>query len=205
MFNPAAIIRAAVFSASLLACTAHVVVAQAPAPARSWEFRLTSGALVPTGDQRNGLKDARADAVQVSWIVRPSLALTGTLGWARSRDLGSVDTPKLDVFTSDLGFEVRSAPWFADRAVTFSPFAGLGAGARSYNYRTREVDATYNIAGYAAAGGEIGVGRVGVRLEVRDYATGFKPLVGGGTAVTRNDVMIMVGVRFNRSRAPRNE
>jgi hypothetical protein len=47
-------------------------------------------------------------------------------------------------------------------------------------------------------GGELGVGRVGVRLEVRDYVTGFKPLAGIGTSATRNDVMMMLGFRFNR-------
>ena len=58
--------------------------------------------------------------------------------------------------------------------------------------------ATSNVAVYGSVGGELGVGRVGVRLEVRDYATGFKPLVGAGRADTRNDVVIMVGLRFNR-------
>jgi hypothetical protein len=82
--------------------------------------------------------------------------------------------------------------------VTFTPFAGVGAGARSYNYRNLDVDATHNVAGYGTVGGELGMGRVGLRLEVRDYVTGFKPLVGGGTADTRNDVVILVGLRFDR-------
>lgn len=137
-------------------------------------------------------------AAQLSWVVRPSLAITGTFGWARSRDLASVDTPKLDVFSSDVGVELRGTEWFADRAMTLKPFAGLGAGARSYNYRNLNVDATNNLAGYGTVGGELGVGRVGVRLEVRDYVTGFKPLAGTGTPATRNDVMMMLGFRFNR-------
>ena len=137
-------------------------------------------------------------AAQLSWVVRPSLAITGTFGWARSRDVHTVDAPKLDVFTSDVGVEARAPKWFADRAVTFSPFVGLGAGARSYNYRKLDVDATNNLAGYGTVGGELGIGRVGVRLEVRDYATGFKPLVGAGKSDTRNDVVMMVGLRFTK-------
>jgi hypothetical protein len=176
--------------------------AQTPAPpATGWEFRVTSGALVPTGSQRNFLKDAPVSTAQLSWVVRPSLAVTGTFGWARSRDLASPDNPKLDVFTSDLGVEARSAQWFADRSVTFSPFVGVGAGARSYNYRSLNVDATHNLAGYGTVGGELGMGRVGLRLEVRDYASGFRPLAGGGKSDTRNDVVIMAGLRFNRHRA----
>lgn len=183
----------------VLLSSARPSAAQAPAAqTRTWELRVSSGAFVPTGSQRNFLDDAQMTAAQVSWVVRPALAVTGTFGWARSRDIASIDSPKLDVFTSDLGVEARRAPWFADRAVTFTPFVGLGAGTRSYNYRKLDVDATNNLAGYATAGGELGMGRVGLRLEVRDYATGFKPLIGAGKSGTRNDVVIMFGLRFNR-------
>ncbi len=194
-------------AACLLISSAHPSVAQAPAPgpvAPTWEFRVTSGALVGTGTQRNSIKDARVTAAQLSFVSRPSLAITGTFGWAASRELTSLDTPKLDVFTYDLGIEARPTQWFVDRAVTFSPFIGVGAGARSYNYRSLDVDATNNLAAYATAGGELGVGRVGLRLEVRDYATGFKPLAGAGTSDVRNDVLIMAAVRFNRHHASRD-
>lgn len=187
---------------SMLAPSIQTSAAQAPTTqASTWELRFTSGALVPTGNQRNFLKDAQLSAAQLSWVVRPSLAITGTFGWARSRDITSGDSPKLDVFTSDLGVEVRSAQWFADRAITFSPFAGLGAGARSYNYRNLDVDATNNLAAYGTVGGAFGIGRMGLRLEVRDYATGFKPLVGAGKSDERNDVVIMAGLRFNMPHA----
>jgi hypothetical protein len=189
-------LAAASLLGSLMSVTA---AAQTPAPQpAAWEFRVTSGALVPTGAQRNSLKDAQATAAQLSWVIRPSLAVTGTFAWARSRDVAAVGTPKLDVFTSDLGVEARGGQWFAERAVTFSPFVGLGAGMRSYNYRKLDVDATNNLAGYGAIGGELGIKRVGLRLEVRDYATGFKPLVGAGQSDARNDVVVMVGLRFKK-------
>lgn len=191
--------RVALIAGVLLLSSMRVSAAQTPAAqTRTWELRFTSGALVPTGTQRNFLKDAQLSAAQLSWVVRPSLAITGTFGWARSRDVHTVDAPKLDVFTSDVGVEARSPKWFADRAVTFSPFVGVGAGARSYNYRKLDVDATNNLAGYGTAGGELGIGRVGVRLEVRDYASGFKPLVGAGKSDTRNDVVMMVGLRLTK-------
>jgi hypothetical protein len=82
--------------------------------------------------------------------------------------------------------------------VTFSPFAGVGAGARSYNYRKLDVDATHNLAAYGAVGGELGMGRVGLRLEARNYATGFRPLVGVGKSDMRNDVVVMAALSFNR-------
>jgi hypothetical protein len=170
----------------------------------AWEFRVPSGGLVPTGAQRGVIKDAHLTAAQVSYAIRPSFAITGTAGWARSRDLASAGDPKLDVFTYDLGAEARAPEWVKGRAVTFSACAGAGAGARSYNHRKLDVDATHNVAGYGAVGGELGMGRVGLRLEVRDYVAGFKPLGGSGTADTRNDVVIMAGLRFTRQRARRD-
>jgi hypothetical protein len=192
-------IRPALAALALLVASTRLVAAQEQsAPERRWEFRVASGAFVPAGTQRNFLKDAQTSAAQLSCLVQPTLAVTGTISWARSRDLVTVDTPKLDVFTSDLGVELRPAAWVAGHTVTFSPFAGLGAGVRSYNYRSLDVDATHNVAGYGAVGGEIGIGRVGVRVEVRDYTSGFKPLVGGGKSATRNDVMLTAALRFNR-------
>jgi hypothetical protein len=156
---------------------------------------------VPTGDQRHALGDAHVTALQVSRVLSPRFALTGSFAWARSRDLGSVDAPKLDVFTSDLGVEVRSAEMLTDGPVAVSLFAGLGAGLRSYNHRSLHVDATHNVAGYGALGGELGMGRVGLRLEVRDYVSGFEPLIGPGTSEVRNDMVITLSLRFNRQRA----
>jgi hypothetical protein len=198
----------AVIAMGMLVSSTRAAVAQTttsvPQP-KAWELRFTSGAFVPTGHQRNFLKDAQVSGVQLSWVVRPALAVTGTFGWARNRDVASIDTPKLDVFTSDLGVEGRPAQWNANGAVSFSPFAGLGVGARSYNYRKLDVNATHNLAAYGAIGGELGMGRVGLRLEVRDYVTGFKPLVGAGTSDTRNDFIIMAGLRFDRKRASQNQ
>ena len=201
MFNSSAV--SLISGLGLILSSTGTAVAQTPgsqtpaSQARTWELRITGGAFVPTGNQRTSLDGAQMTAAQVSWVVRPSLAVTGTFAWARSRDVASLGNPKLDVFSSDLGVEARPVQW-GGRAVSFSPFAGLGAGARSYNYRKLEVDATHNVAGYGTVGGEIGMSRVGLRLEVRDYATGFKPLVGAGKSDTRNDVVMMVGLRFNR-------
>jgi len=171
------------------------------AAASPWEFRIASGAFVPTGALRASVKNAELSAVQLSWSLRPSLALTGTVGWARSRDAASIDAAKLDVFTADLGVEARGQQWFAGRTMTFSPFIGAGAGAQSYNYRKLDIDATNNASGYATVGGELGIGRVGVRLEARDYAAGFKPLRSAGASTVRNNVVMMIALRFNRTRA----
>lgn len=172
--------------------------ATTPERGRGWELLVPSGTVVPTGAQRAALKRANLTAIQLSRVVRPSLAVTATIGWARSRDVASAGSPKVDVFTYDLGAEARAPRLLAGRGVTLTPFAGVGAGARSYDYRSLDVDATHNAAAYGTVGGELGVRRLRLRLEARDYLTGFRPLRGGGTTDTRNDVVVMAGLRYTR-------
>ena len=169
-----------------------------PEPKSRWELLVPSGTLVPTGAQRDAIKRGNLTALQVNYRVRPLVAITSTVGWARSRDVAIGDDPKLDVFTYDVGAEARAPRWSMAKAVTFSAFAGAGAGGRSYNHRKLDLDATHNVAAYGSVGGELGLRRVRVRLEARDYVTGFKPLTGGGVSRTGNDVVVMVGVGFVR-------
>jgi hypothetical protein len=175
--------------------TDSTAASTSPTPKR-WEFLMTSGAVVPTGVQRNTIKSGQMSAAQLTYVVLPALAVNATAGWARTRDIASSGDPKLDVFTYDVGAELRANRWNEGRAITFRPFAGVGAGARSYNYRKLDVDGTHNAAAYGSMGGEIGVRRVRVRIEARDYVSGFKPLVGGGSSDTRNDVTLMGGLRI---------
>ncbi len=196
------VVRALFAIAAINGASSSPVTAQSAAlPVTHWEFRVASGALMPTGEQRDDLRSGSLTMAQIAWLPLPAFAVTASGGWARSRDRRSIETPKLNAFTADLGVEARAAQWIATGTVSFSPFLGLGAGARSYDYRGRSADATHNLAGYGAVGGELGVGRFGLRIEARNYVSGFKPLTGVGTSDTRNDVTLMVALRFNRRSA----
>jgi hypothetical protein len=186
-------------AAVLLVVPAVTASAQVPAHVRrGWEVVVPTGVLIPTGTQRASIQRGGMNAAQLFYVPRPSLAFTTTLGWARSRDVSSIDEPKLDVFSIDVGAEKRGPRWFADHRVSLMTFAGVGGGVRSYNYRSLHVDATHNLSAYASVGGELGAWRIRVRLEARDYLSGFQPLNGDGPTETRNDVVLMAGLRLVR-------
>jgi hypothetical protein len=167
----------------------------ASSPGLGFEVRPYAGAYIPTGDQRDLLKDAVLVGAQASYRILPQLAVTGTLGWAPSKDRIADGDQTLDLYQYDLGAEVRAPSWFASSAGAwdFTPFAGIGVGGRTYDYRDLDVDSKTNVAGYGALGAELGFGRTGVRFEARDYVSQFEPLSGGDTK-TRNDVTLAAGL-----------
>jgi outer membrane protein with beta-barrel domain len=169
--------------------------AQEPVTLRSngFELRPFAGAYIPTGDQRDLLKDAVIVGGQASYRILPQLAVTGTLGWSPSKDRITPGDQKIDLWQYDVGAELRAPAWFTSGALDFTPFVGLGAGARTYNYRDLDVDSKTNFAGYGMLGGELGFGRIGWRVEARDYVSQFKPFTGGDSK-TRNDVTVATGL-----------
>jgi hypothetical protein len=199
MFKPLAV--SALTMATLLAASA-TAEAQAGSDVSldrqpRWNFIVTSGTMVPTGTQRDAIKRGALTVAQLSYLVHPALAVIASAGWTRTRDIASAGDPKLDMFNYDVGAELRANRWLADGPLSFSPFAGAGAGGRSYDYRSGDVDATHNLAAYASAGGEVGVGsHVTMRVEARDYVTDFKPLTGSGPSDRRNDLSLIAGLRI---------
>lgn len=196
----AAMVAPLALAAALVAVPISAAEAQgstaSPSVLSRFEFVVSSGGLLPTGDQRDALKRARMTIAQLSYAVRPYFAVTTSMGWARSRDVATTGAPKLDVFTYDVGAEMRADRWLAGKALTFTPFAGAGAGGRSYHYRSLDVDAAHNLAAYGSAGGELGYRRIRFRVEARDYVSGFKPVMAHGASGRRNDVTVMAGFRI---------
>lgn len=195
--NIKSVVLAAVATCTLAASNLSGQTAEPPSQATSrkparWELLVPSGALMPTGAQRDAIRSANITAVQLSYVARPAVAITSTFGWARSRDVALSDAPKLDVFTYDLGAELRAPRWKKG----FTPFVGAGAGGRSYNHRKLDVEATHNLAAYGSVGGDLAIKRIAVRVEARDYVAGFKPLNGAGASRTGNDVVVMAGLRL---------
>src|ERR1035437_8040160 len=93
--------------AMLLASTRPAEAQSPPQPPAAWEFYVSGGWLMPTGAERTSIKKADLTAVVVSYVPRPSFAITGTFEWARSHGLAVAGEPKLDVFICDVGAEAR--------------------------------------------------------------------------------------------------
>ena len=161
-----------------------------------FEVRPFVGAYIPTGDQRDLLKDAVLAGAQLSWRAIPALAITGSFGWAPTKDRVRPGDQTLDIYQYDVGAELRSSSLYRGTLWDFSPFVGLGLGGRTYNYRDLDVDSKTNFDGYAALGGDLGFGALALRIEGRDYVSQFKPLTGSGDTKTRNDIGVALGVSY---------
>lgn len=190
------VLLATLATVSLLAGAPRFAAAQPELNPARWEFLMSSGAVVPTGPQRDAISSGALSTAQLTWVARPALAVTGTFGWARSHDKSFAGEPALDLFSYDMGGEARAPFRPVGKAVTFRPIVGAGVGARSYNHRHLDLAVRHNAAAYAGVGGELGAGGVRVRLEARQYLTRFRPLAGGGGTDTRNEVALLAGLRL---------
>ncbi|MEP6494933.1 MAG: outer membrane beta-barrel protein [bacterium] len=192
--------RTSVALVVLTSLAAFALRANAQAPAISngpFELRPYVGAFIPTGDQRDLLKDAVLVGGQASWRFAPALALTGTVGWSPSKDKLTAGNQTIDLVQYDIGLEARAAGLTGGGSWNFTPFAGIGVGGRTYSFRDLDVDSKTNFDGYGALGGEFGLGRVGLRIEARDYVSRFKPFTGTGETATRNDIALAAGLTLH--------
>ena len=161
-----------------------------------FELRPFVGAYIPTGDQRDLLKDAVLVGAQLSYNVIPAFSVTGSFGWSPSKDRVTAGNQTLDIYQYDVGGELRAASLFDGGVWNFTPFVGLGLGGRTYNYRDLNVGSKTNFDGYGGLGGDIGFGPIGFRIEARDYVSQFKPLTGSGDTKTRNDIGLAAGLSY---------
>jgi hypothetical protein len=191
----------AVTVAALAALTtfARGADAQRAPGARSFEVRPYVGAIVPTGAQRDLLKDAVLVGAQAAYGLTPNVALLGTFGWAPTKDQ-TFASEKVDLFQYEVGVEGRLPNVTAALPFTTRPYASLGVGGRTYDYRDLAgAGAVTNFLGFGAVGVDLAqrAGPIGLRLEARDNLTAFKGLRGELSERTaRNDVQLTAGLTF---------
>jgi len=193
------VLRVAVAAAAALALFASRAEAQGLPTRHAVEVRPVVGALLPTGDQRDLLDEAVLVGAQASYALTPNLAVIGTVGWSPSKDrlLGG---EKLDLFQYDVGLEGRLNNLTPASRIVTRPYAALGVGGRTYDYRDLDgADAETNFLGFGALGLDLAQasGPLGLRLEVRDNVTAFKGLRGElDDREARNDLQLSAGLTF---------
>lgn len=186
--------RMAVLTAAMIALSATMVQAR-PTP----ELRPFVGAYIPTGDQSHVLTGSASIGVQLAVEIHDNIHLVGTLAYATPGARRSTIGQDVHIHQYDVGAELfRTVPVSSDPRVTVRPFVGAGFGTRTHDFFDRDdTPAQTYLAGYGALGAEIQREQMALRLEVRDYVTRFKGLLGGEPARARNDLMVGAGVVFH--------
>jgi hypothetical protein len=164
------------------------------------EFRLFTGAYVPTGSQTDVLKASAFYGGQVAVETGRMFHLVGTFGYGEPRTKGSAIVTKVRAYFYDAGAEVFHTVSLTSQGEPewlLKPFLGAGVGARTYDLKGVDSKAHTDAAGYGAVGTEIQHTRVAARIEVRDYLTRFKGFTGEEKASTRNDLGILGGLVYH--------
>ena len=185
--------RALALTAAIAAIPAITTQVEAQTTAA---IRPTVGVFVPTGDQRDLLKDAILVGIQGSYNLAQNFALTGTFAWSPNKDQ-LLNDAKVDLFQYDLGIEGRLNNLTPTASVSTRPYATLGAGARTYHFRDLDANSRTNFLGFGAVGVDLAQanGPIGLRIEARDNVTAFKGLQDElAERKARNDLQFSAGL-----------
>lgn len=163
--------RPVVLALALLAL-ASTATAQV-SPTRYLEIRPNGGAIIPAGSQADVFKSAAILGVQAAWEVQEQFHFVGSFSW--SPGTGKFVAPLLgvDVFQYDAGVELGKVVPLSGRW-ELKPFAGIGAGARTFSYEDASMDGTTAFSAYGALGTEVQYRPVAFRLEARGYSYSFQ-------------------------------
>jgi hypothetical protein len=184
----------AVFAAALL-LGASAASAQIIPPAPRVEVRPWAGARFPTGPQRDLFRTAPVYGVQAAIEMTPKLHLLGSFGWSPGHSKLDVGDRGVDVFQYDLGAEYNIVVPVA-RSWDLKPFAGVGAGARTYRYDAEDLATNSPLTAYGSFGTELQRGFAAVRVESRGYLFGFTdPMTDVWDA--RNEVGLSLGFAYH--------
>lgn len=160
------------------------------------EVRPFVGAFVPTGAQHDDFKAASLVGMQAALELAPWAHVVGTVSWTHGHArFSSLESDVTHIWQYDIGPEFNLQREF-ENGWLLKPFAGLGIGARTYDYRAPGLATNACTAGYGALGTELQWDYVAFRVEGRDYLSCFEhPRT--GVKQTRNDLGISFGLALH--------
>jgi hypothetical protein len=180
------------------ASSAHAQFDASQSRGTGFTLRPVVGVYIPTGDQRDALRDAFHLGAQASYPILPRLSVVGAVAWSASQRRDAPDNATTNVFHYDAGVEGYAAERRKNSGWYLSPFAGLGLGGRTYRARRGDEGDQTRFTGYGALGAEATKRRFGIRFEARDYLSKSGPTRTQEKSGTRNDVTLALGttIRF---------
>ena len=173
---------------------AAVLSAQTPRPVR--ELRPFVGVQVPTGAQRDLFSNGLLVGLEGAFEMRPAVHFIGTVAWAPQHTDYAVTKDNAAILTYDVGIEASLVRRYED-GWTFKPFAGIGAGARSYLFEASELNDRTCASAYGALGTEFQLAETALRLEARNNLFCYRSPVPGGKSRTRDDVGLTMGLAYH--------
>jgi len=181
---------------SFLAAACLLAPSLAAQTSSIFEVRPFIGANVPTGTQRDFMKDAPMFGLQAGVEMRPSFHFVATGAWIAGKDKYAFTQDKVNVLQYTAGIEL-GRPMGMGETWEFRPFIGVGAGARTFLYQATELGDKTCAAAYGAIGGEFQVGRTALRAEARDYLYCYRDPMGVAESLTRNDLNFAIGLAYH--------
>lgn len=178
------------------ALVAGAFVLPAQTPLFTPELRPFVGAYVPTGDQSNLFKSGTMFGVQGALEFKPTFHLLGTFSWIPAHNKYTGFDENVSIFGYDLGAEFAFVQPLGS-GWELKPFAGLGAGARTYAFKASGLSDKTCAAAYGALGSEFQLDRVALRLEARDNVFCYRSPVAGISSATRNDIGLAFGLAYH--------
>ena len=180
--------------AGLLAA-ASVAGAQDSKPVRL-EIRPFAGTYLPTGTQADEFKQGPMFGAHAALELSSNFHVLGSVGWTNSHSkFGALVSDQAHMLQYDAGLEVNGVREFGQKYL-LRPFVGVGAGARSYQYKDAGIGTKTCVAGYAGLGSELQRGAFALRFETRGYVSCFKQPFSSEKKI-RNDASFMLGLAYH--------
>lgn len=186
--------RTATFVITALVLGGTALTSQTPSSA--FELRPFAGASLPTGAHRDLFKPAPIAGLEVAYQLQPNLHIVGAFGMMREHTRYTVSRNDGSRYSYDAGVELSIERQLAG-GWSMRPFAGLGAGGRTYTFQDQTLLRRTCAAGYGALGSEFRYGATALRFEARDNVFCYKSPTPDGASRTRNDVTLGLGVAYH--------
>ena len=160
------------------------------------EVRPFVGVYLPEGEIKAESKSGAMLGLQGALELTPHFHVIGSFSWTFGHSrVQELDHSQSFLWQYDAGVELnllrkRGGNWL------FRPFAGLGAGGRTYDYRASNAGRSECGATYASIGTELQRGAVAWRVESRGYVACYVSPV-TGERHTGNDFGILFGTAMH--------